>query len=534
MSYRIENATISSSLRINMIRNQASARNAERLGTGMRINRARDDASGAAISDRLRYQTLGLRGASRNLQDGLSALQTADGGLREVANLLQRGKTLAIQAANDAMSDADRQVLQTEMNNIIESLNDLTSRVVFNGRRLLGPPPDQPQFADIVFSIDSSGSMAAEINTIRNGLGQFIQNLRNLSLPWRIAVEDMNGTRYDGPEVDFSAAPESPGNVVVAPPNDAVGREFPDVFAGGNPLGVPIDPTGEDLTQDFTSSETTSQTAVDNILSVWDSDGAGPDPGVTTGFVQPYEGINEILPGGTETPSYNKLGLKFIIQATDVSNPAGELDTSNEAAAAANLQANKATYFGIVPDTDGATAGVQNTLYDDLASSTGGQLFDINAADYTPLFNAVSSAVQNALRVDPIVLHSGAHQDETLTLNIPLDVRAISLGVADVDVTTRTGAEDAIQSFDNALITVAQHQSRIGADMNRVEDAIEVVESGFQNHARAESQLKDLDFSEEVVDLTRNNILNQFATNVLERVNNQHLGGLSALVDTVA
>lgn len=127
---------------LNILRNinkhQANiARSFERLTTGLRINRAADDPAGLAISEKMRAQIRGLRMAQRNVQDGISLIQTAEGSLNEVHSILHRMRELAIQAANDTNTPEERQMIQDEINQLIEALNDIARISQFNTQPLL-------------------------------------------------------------------------------------------------------------------------------------------------------------------------------------------------------------------------------------------------------------------------------------------------------------------------------------------------------------------------------------------------------------
>jgi flagellin len=109
----------------------------ERLSSGMRINKAADDAAGLAISETLRAQIRGMRQAVANSQDGINLIQTAEGGLNETTNILQRIRELAVQAANDTYTQGDRQKIQAEIEQLKEELTRVASTTQFNGRTLL-------------------------------------------------------------------------------------------------------------------------------------------------------------------------------------------------------------------------------------------------------------------------------------------------------------------------------------------------------------------------------------------------------------
>ncbi|WP_374021014.1 flagellin [Paenibacillus thiaminolyticus] len=119
------------------LNNTAMGKTMEKLSSGFRINRAADDAAGLAISEKMRFQINGLNQATRNAQDGISLLQTAEGALTEVHSMLQRVNTLANQASNGTYQGADRDKLQAEVDQLVKEINNITSSTKFNGVDLL-------------------------------------------------------------------------------------------------------------------------------------------------------------------------------------------------------------------------------------------------------------------------------------------------------------------------------------------------------------------------------------------------------------
>ena len=113
------------------------SKNMERLSSGMRINRAGDDASGLAVSEKMRAQIKGLRQAERNTEDGMSMIQTAEGYLQGVANIMQRIRVLAIQSSNGIYTPNDRQMIQVEVSQLIDEVNRIASQAEFNKMPLL-------------------------------------------------------------------------------------------------------------------------------------------------------------------------------------------------------------------------------------------------------------------------------------------------------------------------------------------------------------------------------------------------------------
>lgn len=115
----------------------AISKSLERLSSGLRINRAADDAAGLAISEKMRGQIRGLKQAARNAQDGISLIQTAEGALNETHAIVQRMRELAVQAANDTLTDADRQEIQKEINQLTQEVDRIAATTEFNTKKLL-------------------------------------------------------------------------------------------------------------------------------------------------------------------------------------------------------------------------------------------------------------------------------------------------------------------------------------------------------------------------------------------------------------
>ncbi|WP_026580995.1 flagellin N-terminal helical domain-containing protein [Bacillus sp. J33] len=117
--------------------NGAQSKSMEKLSSGLRINRAGDDAAGLAISEKMRGQIRGLDMASKNAQDGISLIQTAEGALNETHDILQRMRELAVQSSNDSNTDTDREELQKEMDQLIEEIDRIGNTTEFNTKKLI-------------------------------------------------------------------------------------------------------------------------------------------------------------------------------------------------------------------------------------------------------------------------------------------------------------------------------------------------------------------------------------------------------------
>jgi flagellin len=149
----------------------AAAKNMEKLSSGLRINRAGDDAAGLSISEKMRGQIRGLEQASRNAQDGISLIQTAEGALNETHAILQRMRELAVQAANDTNTTEDRQAIQDEADQLAKDLNRIANNTEFNTQKLLNGTGGPNGDGSFVFQVGANANQTITL-TIGNMTGQ--------------------------------------------------------------------------------------------------------------------------------------------------------------------------------------------------------------------------------------------------------------------------------------------------------------------------------------------------------------------------
>ena len=150
------------------ITNNSSARNMEKLSSGYRINRAGDDAAGLSISEKMRAQVRGLNQASRNAQDGISLIQTAEGALNETQAILQRMRELAVQAANDTNVTKDRTAIEEELTTLIDEIDRIADSTTFNQKTLLdGSLSPSTNAVNFQIGADCGVSMQLEIGDMR-------------------------------------------------------------------------------------------------------------------------------------------------------------------------------------------------------------------------------------------------------------------------------------------------------------------------------------------------------------------------------
>jgi len=170
--------------------NNAAAKSMEKLSSGYRINRAGDDAAGLSISEKMRAQIRGLNMASKNAQDGISLIQTAEGALDEVHAILQRMRELAVQAANDTNVDKDREALQDEISQLIKEIDRIALNTEFNTKKLLN--------GEIAITTSGTGSGA----TVTGGL--VIHIGANAGQNMTLGIDDMSSEKLGVNDINIS------------------------------------------------------------------------------------------------------------------------------------------------------------------------------------------------------------------------------------------------------------------------------------------------------------------------------------------
>lgn len=165
-------------------KNIALAKNSRNLSLGTKLNSAGDDPAGMAISNKMRSQISGLEMADRNTNDAISLIQTADGALTEVTNMVQRMRELAIQGATDTVTDSDRELIQQEINALVEEIGSLSERMEYNERPLLNAKGES-----LIFQIGEREGMELKFN---------LKNMDAFSLGFK-KLEDLNPNNPPAP-----------------------------------------------------------------------------------------------------------------------------------------------------------------------------------------------------------------------------------------------------------------------------------------------------------------------------------------------
>jgi len=436
--------------------NRKLAGSMERLSSGLRINRAADDAAGLAISERFKTQINGINQAIRNIQDGISLIQVAEGGISTIGDMVQRIRSLAVQAANDTLTDADRGLIQTEVDQLLTEVDRQATTVSFNGKTLL-----TGQYSGI------GGPVGAPVNQTFDSAGVVAGDARPNYYRISNAAPGIPAPGAAG-EFEFISA-----DYIVSSTSNGASAGFNTGIVGNHiglrfqfqPGATPADVTS--LQFNFVGGSSANGTSPDNIryqlydfqASAWVDVGNN-----NTGTLLAYT-------AGTSN--------------AQVVNPSRFFDPSGDVWAQAWVETARA----------------------------GGGNNDIDI-DYASL--QVTTQAQSS--TEGLKIQAGANQGETVDVFIQ-DFRRAALGLNGLSVSTRTAAEAAITTASNAITKINGSRADLGAVQNRLEQTLKFSAVQGENQAASNSRIRDLDFADEIIEFTKRQILQQAGTSALAQAN---------------
>lgn len=467
---------------------QATSKSLQRLSTGYRINGASDDAAGLAISEKMRGQISGLKQASANAQDGISLLQTAEGGLDQTHSILQRMRELAVQSASDTNTSDDRQKIQAEVDQLAKEISRISNTTEFNTQNLLagglsdtfhiGANANQ-NIAVSVSAMDAqtlgvAGNIvtAASVTAGTTGL-----NISNVSR----SLE--NGKTYNA--------------TITASSNASYSRNITQTYKNtGSTTAITItDVTGYSGTVDANylvkvASVATTGTAVSSISYSTDNGTSWTTVnGDFTAGVK-IDGMQVQFSAGTSASAAAKVGdtFSFGVKAayTTLQLTAGTSATN----VGSSVTVHKGDTSAVIGDSNLDQTVTLQFDYDQLGG-TGSAAFTAKSVEST-------AAVLNNK-----------------------EVAANASVVAGINVSTQANANKAITAIDKAINSVSAQRSQLGAYQNRLTNTIDNLNTSNENITASEARIRDVDMSSEMMTYQKNNILQQAATAMLAKANQQ-------------
>ena len=468
----------------------SQSKSAEKLSSGYRINRAADDAAGLSISEKMRKQIRGLDQASTNAEDGVSAVQTAEGALTEVHSMLQRMNELAVQASNGTNSQTDRDAIQSEIDQLTTEIDRVAETTKFNETYLLKG--------------DANGATKTiKINAHDAGLkGTLVDNGDTATFTADALTEGgtvtIGGKEYKATGITAPTKSEIKAGQAGA---DAVKATYEldlAAMAAGLEGKTTFNIAGKDYEITLAKDDNAEKIAnkLKDAVNGKISDGLGGEYAVTaTGgkltFTASVEGKNATALTQTSTWTADK-DAKAASDIYDLMK--AELEK------ASNIGTDTAATVAKVAGTDGK--------------------FTITKG---------STTVAEKLNFN---LHVGSDADMTNKINVNIETMNSSyLGIKGLNVTDETGvaATYAVDAIADALQKVSDQRSSLGAVQNRLEHTIANLDNVVENTTSAESRIRDVDMAEEMVEYSKNNILAQAGQSMLAQANQATQGVLSLL-----
>ena len=536
------NLMANNALRNMNINSNNASKAMEKLSSGLRINRAGDDAAGLAISEKMRGQINGLNQASSNAQDGISMVQTAEGALNETHSILQRMRTLANQAANGTNTDADRSSIQDEINQLTSEINRIGNTTEFNTQKLL------------------NGGIG---NTDGQKITQATSAAITVGFTAGAAVAFSGKIQVDNVTFDLSSVSLASGANTIAAIN-----ALNNVTSGGTKLSDLVDITDDGAAIKFTDKSSGTSSKIDiNVdaaggLTAADTIASG-DP--TTIERAGLEATNALTDANTT------IAKGSTIKVTVGSDSAVEVSlndgTEDKVYDTSNTDANvaKAAMDDVIKDLNASLqkAGLSDKVEASLSSDNKVQFISKDGVDIsvangtgTPI-TALGTGLDTVKNVEQVVgagaegtgftttFQIGANKGQSMTLNIA-DMRSAAIGItgnagqsgftstntvtngttdvkqeAALNVLTKEDASNAIDVIDKATATVSATRGQLGAVQNRLEHTINNLGVSSENLTSAESRIRDVDMAAEMSEYSKNNILSQAAQAMLAQANTQ-------------
>ena len=541
--------------------NQAAAsKNLEKLSSGYQINRAGDDAAGLAISEKMRGQISGLDMASKNANDGISLIQTAEGALNETHAILQRMRELAVQAGNDTNTSDDRGQLQKEMDQLTSEINRIGNTTEFNTKKLVN--------GELSDSVADQAATTKEVQYAKD------QTVKVGDIP--VSFSD-NKSKADI-TVDFSGDTDNGLSWKTVAQAQAAGT-------AGNTVALSIERSadGKDftITGNITNATDTADIAATKLAydaktDTYSFKGQGLDISFTSAQAKDFangakatidlskvdaaETTVNLTPDSQKLTTTTATGVEATIENFEVTS--SKLDGLAEAKIDYSLADKKL----IVSLNDAKGTSLQKYEFNDIEANEtlsfdqDGVKFDFASKD-SSLANGVFKLQQNeketveqaaaTTKDQSLKFQIGANENQAMSVSIS-DMRASALGIVgsgagfqatstvtngtnaeaienSLDISTHDNAGSAITTIDDAINKVSTQRAQLGAVQNRLEHTINNLGTTSENLTAAESRIRDTDMAKEMMDFTKNNILTQAAQSMLAQANQQPQGVLSLL-----
>jgi flagellin len=506
----------------------AMSKSLERLSSGYRINRAADDAAGLAISEKMRGQISGLKQASKNAQDGISLLQTAEGNLNESHSILQRMRELADQAANGTVTDSDRAEIQKEMNQLTKEVDRIAKDTEFNTMKLLRGKTSAVALSGSTKGAPNTGAMTGGADAVvaDNATGSITVSAQ-LTSGATITI----GSGASAKTYTLKTAANATGDNDIAIGADAAATigaivsKITDADDGVDGLQAAANAEGKTI--DLTAADTGPAGNLKVTVTGANLAAASMTGGVDDADAKAAAGSLTINRQMAEGDSITVGGKTYTMVAA--SNTAPEADEialgSDVAGTIKNIVTKLNGTDGVSTITAAANADGKNI---NLVAKTAGD--DGNDIDLSMSMTEASQASDHIT----LTMQIGANTGQSMDVDINnMDAGSLGIGRDDtgamvaggtdatqgLDVTSSTSASQALTAIDTAINTVSSERSKLGAFQNRLDHTVSNLSTAAENLSASESRIRDVDMADEMSNFSRAQILMQASTAMMAQAN---------------
>ncbi len=546
----------------------AMKKNLEKLSSGYKINRAGDDAAGLAISEKMRAQITGLETAQKNAKDGISLVQTAEGALTEVHDMLNRMVELATQSANGTYdNETDRFQLQKEMDQLRDEIDRIADSANFNGIKLLNGDMDGAG-TEVVNDVTVTAVADGDQSGAAGAAGVYSFDVKDFEISGAGTATtatlsiDIGGATVTA-TVTLTDGKASAASVAAAIAT-AVGGGTSVTIANAS-YTVSIDGTKITLTQQKAPTSTNQlMTSADMKVTITSSVGNGNnswDQGLHVDTPAAIEAMNKVAQGKfTLTADMVKDGNKLTIGGTEYTFKVGKdgkatgdnvIDLSKYEEGDADLlkkageelsklvNSNKSSKFDVTTQGDGVI-----TLTERKGQVDYGTEWDLKGGAGTAPDGSWNANVKGDAHSGVVTFTSTQAGDPTKGLTLQIgdtadnwnklkvniqDMHCDSLDIDSISIADQDSAAIAIDKIKAAINTVSDVRGTLGATQNRLDHTINNLSVMTENIQDAESTIRDVDVAEEMMAYTKNNILIQSAQAMLAQANQVPQGVLQLL-----
>ena len=488
----------------------ATSKSLEKLSSGLKINRAGDNAAGLAISEKMRAQVRGLDQASTNSQDGISLIQTAEGALNETHSILQRMRELAVQSSTDTNTTDDRSKIQSEMDELAKEITRISNTTEYNTQSLVNGAIKSGAVGEMKFHIGANADQNVSLS-----IAAMDAKSLGVTRDTQTVTVGTNGSAVTGASLATgSAIPTGIVAITAADINAVAATSGAIVLAGaGNTLtigattangatanGLQINITGN-------TSDALSVTATGNTIDIKFAD--------TTGTNNSAANIQAAI---------RALGT---VNGVDVTN----WTATGAGTVTAGLASGGITPPGVVSMASGVTQGLAITATNGV-SETVNIATNATSVSFTGNFNGLTltknsgSTTVASFGATNLTVANNTSTSATFSGGV-LSAEANAAG--GINVSTQAAANTAITTIDDAIKMVSSERGKLGAYQNRLEHTINNLGTSSENLSAAESRIRDVDMAKEMMEFQKNNILNQASTAMLAQANQQPQGVLQLL-----